>query len=114
MFTTARDPKPSRDYKAWVKLMASNVRPHEPFSGALAIELAIYRMIPKSMTKKKLAAIKCGDYRPTVKPDVDNVFKAVTDAMTGIIYQDDKQIVDVRISKFYSETPRAEVKISEI
>lgn len=114
IFTSARDPRPSKDYKAYVKMMASNVRPHKPLDGPIAFELAIYRMIPKSTTKKRRAAIDSGECRPVVKPDVDNVYKAVSDALTGLIYQDDKQIVDVHIAKFYSDNPRVEIKIHEL
>ena len=36
------------------------------------------------------------------KPDIDNLFKALTDAMTGIVYVDDKQIWIMRADKMLS------------
>ena len=33
---------------------------------------------------------------------LDNMYKAVTDAMTGIVYADDAQIVEAKISKGYA------------
>ena len=53
-------------------------------------------------------AIKC-----TIKPDCDNVGKAILDALNGIAYDDDSQIVSLNIDKFRSVDPRAEIEISE-
>ena len=61
--------------------------------------------------KWRTAAI-CGRERPTKKPDTDNIFKLVTDALSGVIYADDKQIVSCRVQKWYSEEPRTEVRIA--
>lgn len=54
-----------------------------------------------------------GNIRPTHKPDFDNVTKAVCDALNGIAYSDDSQIVDAMERKFYSEQPRIEVIIRQ-
>lgn len=44
--------------------------------------------------------------------DVDNFNKLVLDAMTGIVYEDDSQIVELTIRKGYDkENPRIEVDI---
>lgn len=46
----------------------------------------------------------------TKKPDIDNLAKAVTDALKGIVYADDCQIVEAHIWKQYGE-PEIVVKI---
>ena len=51
---------------------------------------------------------------PTTKPDIDNVAKAVFDAMNGIVFQDDKQIVNQMVTKRYSDNPRVEARIYEV
>ena len=38
---------------------------------------------------------------PTVKPDVDNFLKASLDALNGIAYDDDAQIIEINASKKY-------------
>ena len=55
-----------------------------------------------------------GDMRPVKRPDWDNVGKIVTDALNGVAYDDDSQIVSASVEKYYSEEPRTEIKIERI
>ena len=43
---------------------------------------------------------------------MDNVIKGLFDAMNGIVWQDDKQVVSLRVWKRYSDTARASVEVS--
>ena len=70
--------------------------------------------IPASKSKKIKEQMKQGILRPTKKPDMDNVIKAIADSLNNIAYHDDTQIVDCQIRKFYSEQPRIEVSITEV
>ncbi|WP_261806191.1 RusA family crossover junction endodeoxyribonuclease [Lapidilactobacillus luobeiensis] len=74
----------------------------------------MYRYLPKSGSKALKLRRLNGDDRPTVKPDIDNYFKAVTDAVKGILWVDDNQIVESFISKYYSDDPRVELEITQI
>ena len=47
---------------------------------------------------------------PTVKPDLDKLLRATLDALTGIAYDDDSQVIEVRALKVYG--PRALTVIS--
>nr|DAQ86101.1 MAG TPA: Endodeoxyribonuclease RusA [Caudoviricetes sp.] len=47
-------------------------------------------------------------------PDADNIAKAVLDGLNGVVYADDKQIVELKVIKAYAEVPRVEVTIEEI
>jgi Holliday junction resolvase RusA-like endonuclease len=47
------------------------------------------------------------------KIDIDNVYKSITDAMNGIVYVDDSQIVEAHILKCYAPEPGANVMIHE-
>jgi Holliday junction resolvase RusA-like endonuclease len=51
---------------------------------------------------------------PMVKPDTDNIAKGVLDSLNGIAYQDDKQVVELKVNKFYNNTPYVRVMIEEI
>ena len=108
------DPQESRDYKSYVRLIASQHRPNNPLEGQLEVFINIYRRMPKSITKKRRQAVIEGIHRPITKPDLTNIAKGIEDALNGIIYKDDSQIVDLHISKYYSDRPRVEVQIREL
>lgn len=58
---------------------------------------------PKKMPK--------GRTRPVVKPDVSKLIRAAEDAMTGIVYGDDAQIVSTAADKVYGLPERTEVHV---
>jgi Holliday junction resolvase RusA-like endonuclease len=71
-----------------------------------------YMTIPKSKSKKFRKAAMEGEERPTKKPDLSNIVKGVEDALNGVLYKDDSQIVNLSMEKYYSEEPRLEVTLS--
>lgn len=82
-----------------------------PVSGEAILRLNAYYPIPKSASRKKKIDMVIGEIRPTKKPDLDNVMKAIADALNGIAYVDDSQIVTAEVRKYYDDTPRVEVVI---
>lgn len=79
----------------------------------LELTVRAFMPIPKSATKTVKEKMKSSAIRPTVKPDCDNILKLVADALNGIAYDDDKQIVKMTVAKVYSETPCTEIYINE-
>lgn len=75
--------------------------------------ITIYKGIPKSVSKKRSLKMLCQIIRPTTKPDIDNSVKSIFDALNGVAYHDDSQIVDLSVRKVYGETPKVEVEIYE-
>lgn len=75
----------------------------------LTVTLRFYRPYPKSMSERKRKI----SY-PTTKPDVDNYIKQAFDALNGIVWEDDAQIVDCMAIKRYSGRPRLELRIEEL
>lgn len=111
-FVRAYTPEKTANYETLVKLAAGEAMAGTaPMQGALSLMLRLYVAIPKSTTKRDRAAIEAGRFLPTKKPDLDNMLKAITDAMNGIVYLDDAQIVTVTVTKLYADTPRAEVSV---
>lgn len=51
------------------------------------------------------------DLRPTSTPDVDKLARAVLDALTGVLYRDDSQVVELKASKCYGRQPGARVEV---
>lgn len=108
------DPAKSRSYKSLVQDAAMAVRPETPITGPVAVAVRIYKTPPKSLSKKRLAAALAGDLKPTTKPDCSNILKGIEDALNGLIWRDDSQIVDLQASKHYSDRPRVDVEIWEL
>ncbi|MDI4168582.1 RusA family crossover junction endodeoxyribonuclease, partial [Pseudomonas aeruginosa] len=80
-------------------------------AGPVLIELRMFHPIPRSWSKKRQAMALVGEVMPTVKCDADNCLKAVCDALNGVAWKDDTQVVNVMLAKRYAEVPRVEVKI---
>jgi Holliday junction resolvase RusA-like endonuclease len=47
----------------------------------------------------------------TVKPDLDNLLKAVKDALKSICYHDDSQVIKTIAAKQYGGQPRIEITV---
>lgn len=77
----------------------------------LQVDIQAIYPIPKAFSKAKRNDAINGNIRPTTKPDCDNVIKAVLDALNGVAYYDDSQVVDLMVRKFYGERPYIKVTI---
>ena len=84
----------------------------EPFKGALTVFLYLRFAVPQSYSKKRKEACLAGLEYPK-RIDIDNVYKSVTDAMNGIVYVDDSQIIEAHIKKVYAEESGANVMVQE-
>ena len=109
--TIAYDPPKSKDYKARVRQYAARNAPKEPLEGKVQLEVQIFRSVPKSWSKKKHEAAYAGLIWPTTKPDVSNIVKGIEDALNGIWYKDDSQIVHEYSMKQYAREPGVIVKM---
>jgi Holliday junction resolvase RusA-like endonuclease len=70
--------------------------------------------VPKSYAKAKTAACLAGQVHPTGRPDADNVLKLVTDAMIGVFFLDDAQLVRMAVSKHYDTRPHVRVTLEDM
>lgn len=87
----------------------------EKLSGAIGATLTFCFQPPKSVSKKKRAEMLSGITKPvTVSKDIDNLAKAVLDALNGIAYDDDRQVVALIARKEYAEEAKTIVKLEEI
>ncbi|VVE78152.1 RusA family crossover junction endodeoxyribonuclease [Pandoraea sputorum] len=87
---------------ASVAMMAAGA---QTFSGAVLLQIGIHLPIPASWSKKRRGRALVGEIAATNKPDADNVLKAIKDGMNGVVYEDDSQVVEIRLHKRYSDTP---------
>lgn len=108
-------PKKTKDYQKLVATIAeSEMDNYFVHDEPLIATILCYYPIPKNMPKYKLQLIQDGKLYPIVKPDLDNVAKAILDALNGIVYKDDNQVVELHIKKLYSDDPKVVVKIEGV
>lgn len=85
-------PQKTRDYRNRIKgafMEAGGMRR----SGPVSVRVYVYRELPKSRPKRV-------ESEPdTFKPDVDNIAKNVLDALNGIAWDDDSQVVELIVRK---------------
>lgn len=110
-FIRAYDPPQSVAYKKMVARYAMQHKPTQLLEGSLSLHIDIYKQTLKSFSKKKSELAEARLLRPTTKPDADNYAKGPMDALKGIIWKDDGQVVELMARKFYSANPRIEITI---
>jgi Holliday junction resolvase RusA-like endonuclease len=105
---------PVNAFKVEVRIAAKEAYAGLPLLGPLSVRLSFVMPRPKKFNAKKYSTGRLWFDR---KPDADNLFKSVADALNGLAYHDDSQIVVVHIYKHYAavgELPHVEVTIKEI
>jgi len=85
-----------------------------PADVPLKITILASFSIPASDSKRKRMMKLQRKMWPTKKPDWDNIGKVICDALNGLAYRDDSQIVDGRVIKVYGEQPKVTVIIEEV
>jgi Holliday junction resolvase RusA-like endonuclease len=85
----------------------------KPLTGPVELILRAFLPVPESWAKSKKAKALAGIITPTVKPDADNLAKSVCDALNGVAWIDDKQVIKLHVIKAYG-VPRVEVEIWDL
>jgi Holliday junction resolvase RusA-like endonuclease len=85
-----------------------------PLQGAVRVEIAAFYAVPKSASKRMQARMRNNEMLPVIRPDWDNIGKLVCDALNGIAWKDDAQVVEASVVKRYGITPMVCVKIEEV
>ncbi|MBQ2647901.1 MULTISPECIES: RusA family crossover junction endodeoxyribonuclease [Achromobacter] len=113
VFTRHYTPEETAAYESLVKLAAAKAMSgREPYTGAIRMDLDIVLPIPASWSGVRQRRAAAGEIAPTVKPDSDNVEKAVKDGINGVVYRDDTQVVQDSKRKVYGLTPRVTVVVT--
>lgn len=107
-------PKRTVDYERMVQTLFHAEYGSPKLEGPILLQLDLYFGIPKSRSKAARKRMQQGMERPCKRPDLDNCLKAIADALNGVAYKDDSQIVAAVIQKFWAEEPRAVVTIEEL
>ena len=110
-------PEKTTNYETLVKLAFRQMYPGaEPIAAKVEViaKITAYYPIPVSASKKRQILMRTGQIKPTTKPDTDNIAKICLDALNGIAYHDDAQIVGLQVNKLYSDEPRVTVWLAVV
>lgn len=102
-------PQKTVDWENQVRLSAMPHAPDEPWEGPVTIGLFFYMPRPKRLKKSAVYHTK--------KPDIDNLEKAILDALSGLFYKGDQQVCEKTSFKEYVvgwEEPHVSIKIGRI
>lgn len=69
------------------------------------ISITMVFIMPRGKTVKRVL--------PTVAPDLDKLVRGVLDALTGVAYIDDSQVVSIHAHKIYGVSGGVEVRLEE-
>lgn len=103
-------PKRTREFEKRIREAASTVK-RAPFTCPVHVDVTIWEVIPKSYVGVKRLSADLKLITPPVG-DLDNKVKAITDALNGIAYLDDKQIASISASKQFAKENKITVIIS--
>lgn len=98
---TAPKQKEAKTAMAW-QIAMGWARPKVPVEQGVVLRV---QFVFRAVRKKDI-----GTHR-AMKPDVDNLMKMVADAAIGIVYEDDRQIVDISAIKLWGERSETRIEI---
>ena len=108
-------PKKTKEYEQLVQWEYRKQGGKDYGERQLQVEITANFQIPKSKPRNKRVEMLARQVRPTKKPDCDNIAKAILDALNGIAYHDDSQIVTLAVEKWYTpDEPCVIVTIKEV
>jgi Holliday junction resolvase RusA-like endonuclease len=101
--------KDKNKIKKYVKSIVSE--DYDPCRGEVYAYIECYKPFLAGFSKLQAYLAEKKILRPAKKPDVDNYAKTVLDAVNGVLFYDDGQIVKLVIEKYYSIFPRIYTKL---
>ena len=78
----------------------------EPTLQAVSVVVTFFFDRPKSASKKVV--------HKTTKPDVDKLARGILDSLTGIVFKDDSQVIEISCRKHFGCPERAEIWVGEV
>ena len=109
-------PKKTRTHEAFIKALFVQKYGTDfaPLEGPLEMDVLVFFPIPASASKKRRHDMTWGVECPTKRPDLSNAIKAAEDALNGLAYRDDAQIVSFAAVKKYSNNAHTEIKVRPV
>lgn len=103
-----------KQFKAVLHNLVTEQYKNPPLTGALSVSMLFYRPVQKSLSNIERQRRLSNEHKAVVKPDADNYIKSTLDALNGVLWDDDSQIVKLTAEKRYGEYPRIEVEVKKV
>ena len=119
-FASSLSPSTNNKIKAWqvsVGLKARECWDGQPSKAPIALMLSFWRRRPRCHfgTGRNAKVLKSdAPIYSACPPDLDKLVRGMFDAMTGVVYVDDKQICQEESSKGYAQRSGVFVSIREL
>lgn len=98
----AYTPATTREHEARIRAAAAKHAPDVPWDGPIVVRVSFRFRRPKDGRRHHLS-----------RPDLDNLIK-ILDALNGLIWVDDAQLVRITAEKVYSETEATCITVRRI
>jgi len=100
---------------AWLQM--ASLGQQELWRGAVAIAVMFYRQRPKAHYNSS-GGLKTQfsnfSVQPIMAPDTTKLLRCVEDAMNGVVYADDSQVIYQIAGKQYWSTPGARISVAQL
>ncbi len=104
----------TRKYESQLRFSAQQAMAgRQPTAQPVVVIVEARVQLPATWSRRKQLAALARQVWPTTRPDCENYLKTL-DALNGVVWVDDKQIVDERITKIYSEHPGLTVIVETV
>lgn len=108
-------PEETEAYESLVRIAAAQAMGgRAPTQRPVRMDVEIVVGVAKSWSGKRQRDALAGRIRPTGKPDMDNVAKALLDGFNTVVFADDAQVVETWLRKAYGEIPQVVVRVREL
>lgn len=114
-FVSMYTPKETQNYEGMIRQMAAlAMRGRPPMECPVTLSVNAVFAIPPSMPKYKQALALTDQHWPGVKPDLDNVVKAIADGINKIVLRDDALICRLICTKRFGRSPAVHVLVTPL
>lgn len=110
-FTRFGRPYTDAKTRAYEREIAAAYGANPMHDGPVCVYIVARHGVPKSWPKAKQADALTGRSYAVRKPDADNIAKIVLDALNGVAWRDDTQVIQLTVSKTYDAEPSLMVQI---
>lgn len=105
---------PSAKDKERIQWQIKPLAPSVPLCCAVELTLTFFFPIPKSAKKALREQMLNRVILPDKRPDVDNLAYLITNALTGIVYDDDSRVCAMKLFKFYGPESKTVIQVRPI